>query len=160
VSEVTVLFVCWGNICRSPMATVIAEAFAARDGLTGVRFASAGVSAEEAGHGMDPRAISTLEAAGYHPGPHSARRMTPQDIRSAAMVIGMQSIHLRKILEMVPNARPLYLLSDFNPHAVPGSAIEDPWYGDDSDFVVTLHQIEASMPEVIKRAREFVRAAS
>lgn len=159
MSAVTVLFV-WGNICRSPMAKVVAQAYAEREGLTGVTFTSAGVSAEEAGHGMDPRAIATLEAAGYHPGPHSAHRMTPEEIRSATMVIGMQSIHLRKILEMVPGKHPLYLLSDFNPNATPGSAIEDPWYGDDSDFAVTLSQIEAAMPEVIKRAREFTRAAS
>ena len=142
------------------MAKVVAEAYAVREGLSGVRFTSAGVSAEEAGHGMDPRAIATLEAAGYHPGPHQARRMSPEEIRSASMVIGMQSIHLRKILEMVPGKHPLYLLSDFDPNALPGSAIEDPWYGDDSDFVVTLHQIEAGMPEVIKRVREFIRAAS
>jgi protein-tyrosine phosphatase len=160
VSDLTVLFVCWGNICRSPMAKVVADAFAAREGLTGVRFSSAGVSGEEAGHGMDPRAIATLEAAGYHPGPFQAHRMTPDEITSASMVIGMQSIHLRKILEMVPGKHPLYLLSDFNPHATPGSAIEDPWYGDDSDFAVTLAQIEGAMPEVIKRARELVRAAS
>lgn len=157
-SGVDILFICWGNICRSPMAKVVAEAYAARDGLRGVSFHSAGVSAEEAGHGMDPRAVSTLEAAGYRPGPHTAHRMTPEEIRSATMVIGMQPIHLRKIKEMVPTAHPLYILSDFDPNAVPGSAIEDPWYGDESDFKITLAQIEAAMPEVIKRAREHLRA--
>ena len=160
MSEVEVLFVCWGNICRSPMAKVVAEAYAAREGLTGVRFTSAGVSAEEAGHGMDPRAIDTLKAGGYDPGPHVARRMTREELTSASIVIGMQSIHLRKILEMVPGKHPLYLLSDFDPNATPGSAIEDPWYGDDSDFVTTLHQIEAAMPEVIKRVEELVSATS
>ncbi len=160
MSDVTVLFICWGNICRSPMAKVVADGYAECEGLSGVTFTSAGVSAEETGHGMDPRAIATLEAAGYHPAAHQARRMTPEEIRSATMVIGMQSIHLRKILEMVPGKHPLYLLSDFNPNATPGSAIEDPWYGDDSDFAVTLAQIEGAMPEVIKRVREFVRAAS
>ncbi len=158
MTDTTVLFICWGNICRSPMAKVVADAYAERERLTGVQFASAGVSAEEAGHGMDPRAVATLEAAGYHPGPFTAHRMTPDEIRSAAMVIGMQSIHLRKILQMVPQAHPLYLLSDFDPHATPGSPIEDPWYGDDDDFKTTLAQIEAAMPEVIKRAREFVAA--
>jgi protein-tyrosine phosphatase len=156
VSAPNVLFICWGNICRSPMAAVVAQAYAQRDGLTAVRFTSAGVSAEEAGHGMDPRAIATLEAAGYHPGPFTAHRMTPEELHAASMVIGMQTIHLRKIQAMVPDAHPLYLLSDFDPHAVPGSPIEDPWYGGDDDFRTTLAQIEAAMPEVIKRAREFV----
>ena len=40
------MFVCWGNICRSPMAQVVAEAHAAREGLTGITFGMAGVSAE------------------------------------------------------------------------------------------------------------------
>lgn len=152
-----VLFICWGNICRSPMAEVVAKAMAGRDGLNGVAFASAGVSAEEAGHGIDPRAIATLQSAGYQPGPHVAHKVTAEEIRDADMVIGMQPIHLRKIKELVPEAHPLYLLTDFDPNAVPGSAIEDPWYGDDSDFQVTLDQIEAAMPEVLKRAREFGR---
>ncbi|MFT4110302.1 low molecular weight protein-tyrosine-phosphatase [Propionicimonas sp.] len=156
MSDPVVLFVCWGNICRSPMAKVVADAYAEREELTGVTFASAGVSAEESGHGMDPRAIATLQAAGFHPGPFSAHRMTAEEIRSAAMVIGMQTIHLRKIRELVPNAHPLYLLSDFNPDAVPGSAIEDPWYGDADDFTTTLTQIEAAMPELIRRAKELL----
>ncbi|MGC3995136.1 MAG: low molecular weight protein-tyrosine-phosphatase [Propionicimonas sp.] len=156
MSDPVVLFVCWGNICRSPMAKVVADAYAKREDVTGVTFTSAGVSAEESGHGMDPRAIATLQAAGFEPGPFSAHRMTPDEIRSASMVIGMQTIHLRKIREMVPDAHPLYLLSDFNPDAVPGSAIEDPWYGDDSDFTTTLEQIEAAMPELIRRAKELL----
>ena len=52
------------------------------------------------------------------------------------------------------DARTLYLLTDFDRNAVPGSAIQDPLYGDDSSFKVTLHQIEAAMPNVLKRARE------
>ena len=55
---------------------------------------------------------------------------------------------------MVPDAQHLYLMSDFDPSAEPGSGIDDPWYGDDSDFQVALDQIKAAMPEVIRRARE------
>lgn len=78
----------------------------------------------------------------------------PEEVRAASMVIGMQPIQLRKIKAMVPDARTLYLLTDFDRNAVPGSAIQDPLYGDDSSFKVTLHQIEAAMPNVLKRARE------
>ena len=152
----TVLFICWGNICRSPMAAVVAQAFATRDGVRPVRFASAGVSAEEAGNPMDPRAVSTLIAAGYHPGPHTAHKVTADEVRAASMVIGMERLHLSRIRALVPDAHPLYLLSDFNRDALPGSPIEDPWYGDDSDFRITLTEIEAAMPEVVKRARELV----
>ncbi len=154
MSDLSVLFVCWSNTCRSPMARVVGETMAKRENLSAVQFASAGLSAAHAGDGMDPRAIAHLQAAGYKTGPHKAHRVTPEEIRAAAMVIGMQPIELRQIRKMVPDARTPYLLTDFDRNAIPGSAIEDPLYGDDSSFKVTLHQIEAAMPGVLKRVRE------
>lgn len=154
MSDLSVLFVCWSNTCRSPMARVVGETMAERENLSGVQFTSAGLSAAEAGTGMDPRAIAALRAGGYEPGPHAAHRVTPEEIRAAGMVIGMQPIQLRKIRRMVPVARTLYLLTDFDRTAVPGSAIQDPLYGDDSSFRETLHQIEAAMPGVLRRVRE------
>lgn len=156
MSEPGIVFVCWGNICRSPMAEVVAHAFAARDGLRGVRFSSAGVSAEEAGNPMDERAVAALRAAGYAPGEFRAHRITAEEAEGADMLIGMEQLHLSRLRQLVPHAQHLYLMSDFDRNAVPGSAIEDPWYGDDADFVEALEQIERAMPEVIKRARELV----
>lgn len=153
---VEIVFVCWGNICRSPMAEVIAKAQAARDGLRGVSFASAGVSAEEAGNPIDPRAVATLKAAGYQPGARTARKITADEVRAADLLIGMEQLHLTKLRQLVPEAHNLYLLTNFDRNAVPGSAIEDPWYGEDADFQTTLKEIEAAMPEVIKRARELL----
>jgi len=152
VSDPEVLFVCWGNICRSPMAEVVAKDWAHREGLAHVTFTSAGVSNEEAGNPMDPRAVATLTAAGYHPEPHTARLVTRDEVESAAMVIGMERTHLRRIRQLDPEAGALYLLTDFDPNSIPGTEIDDPWYGDDSDFVVALKQIEAAMPGLMKRA--------
>ncbi len=149
-----VLFVCWGNICRSPMAEVVAKDWARRDGLHGVTFTSAGVSNEEAGNPMDPRAVATLTTAGYHPDPHSARLVTAGEVDSAAMVIGMERTHLRRIRQLVRDAGPLYLLTDFDPDSVPGTEIDDPWYGDDADFAIALKQIEGAMPGLMKRAQQ------
>lgn len=155
-SDPEIAFVCWGNICRSPMAEVIAKAYAEREGVHGVTFASYGVSAEEAGNPIDPRAVEALRAAGFTPGPHTARKITADQVRNAALLIGMEELHLAKLRQLVPGAKHLYLLTDFDRDAVPGSAIDDPWYGDDSDFERALTEIEAAMPEVMKRARELV----
>ena len=87
-------FVCWGNICRSPMAEVVARAHAEKAGLHGVTFSSAGVSAEEAGHPIDPRAAAALKAAGYTPGPFTAHQITVAEATSAALLIGMEELHL------------------------------------------------------------------
>jgi protein-tyrosine phosphatase len=138
------------------MAEVVAREHAEREGLHGVTFSSAGVSAEEAGHPIDPRAAATLIAAGYHPGPFTAHKITEEEVTSAAMLIGMEELHLDKLRALVPQAHNLYLLSDFDRNAVPGTPIEDPWYGDDSDFETTLSEIEAAIPEVLRRARELV----
>ncbi len=156
MSAPRILFVCWGNICRSPMAEVIARSKAASEHVAGIEFSSGGVSSEESGHPMDARAVAVLTQAGYRPGPHQAHKVSAQEIDEADLVIGMEALHLTKLRQLSPHADHLYLLSDFDPNAVPGSEIEDPWYGDDSDFVITLHQIEAAMPEVVKRARELL----
>lgn len=148
-------FVCWGNICRSPMAEVVARAHAEKVGLHGVTFSSAGVSAEEAGHPMDPRAVATLEAAGYTPGPFTAHQITAEEAKSAAMLIGMEELHLARLRALAPQAH-LYLLTDFDRDTVPGTPIEDPWYGEVSDFETTLAEIEAAIPEVLKRAKELL----
>jgi protein-tyrosine phosphatase len=138
------------------MAEVVARAYADKAGLKGVTFSSAGVSAEEAGHAIDPRAAATLKAAGYTPGPFTAHRITVAEATSASLLIGMEELHLTKLRTLAPQARNLYLMSDFDRNAVPGSPIEDPWYGEDSDFETTLTEIEAAMPEVLKRAKELL----
>ena len=149
-----IAFVCWGNICRSPMAEVIADAYARREGLQCVTFTSYGVSSEEIGNPIDPRAADALRAAGFTPGPHVARRITAEQAHQASMLIGMEELHLSRLRKLVPDAKHLYLLTDFDRDAIPGSGIDDPWYGDEADFKRALTEIEAAMPELIKRARE------
>ena len=56
---VKVVFVCWGNICRSPIAERVARRWAEEAGLTGVEFTSAATSSEEIGAPMDRRARLT-----------------------------------------------------------------------------------------------------
>ena len=60
----SVIFVCWGNICRSPMAEFVARKVFANEGLD-ARITSAGVSDEEHGGPMDSRARSVLKSHGY-----------------------------------------------------------------------------------------------
>lgn len=155
-----IIFVCWGNICRSPMAERVAQGWAARDGLSRVRFTSAGVSDEERGHPIDPRAATVLRAAGYDPSGHHAHKITTGEARQASLIIGMEPIHVARVRQLIPDATHLYLLSDFDPDAVPGSGISDPWYGPDAAFDDTLAAIEAAMPEVMKRASEMSRQYS
>jgi protein-tyrosine phosphatase len=152
--DVRVVFVCWGNICRSPMAERVAERMAADEGLTGVRFTSAATSGEELGEPMDPRAERVLERHGYRSDLHQAHRITAEEISEADLVVAMEDIHVTKMAGLAPESRNVVLLTDFDPEAEPGSGVPDPWYGSASGFEDTLAVIEAAMPGIVVRIRE------
>jgi len=144
-----VSFVCWGNICRSPMAEQVARAWAEREGVDAV-FSSAGVSAEESGNPLDSRAAGVLRQAGYPVTPHRAHRITADEIRAATVLVGMERLHLDRMRQIVPEAGNLRLLTDFDPDAAPGSPVDDPWFGPASGFRETLASIEAAMPGLMR----------
>ena len=149
-----VVFVCWGNICRSPMAERVAQRTAEEAGLTGVRFTSAATSTEELGSPIDSSAAAVLRKRGYTTDHHRAHQITREEIDSADLVIAMEDIHIAKLLAMAPGATNLSLLTDYDPAAEPGSGVPDPWYGTPAGFYGTLEAVEAAMPGVLDRVRE------
>ena len=152
--DVEVVFVCWGNICRSPMAERVAERHASDEGLTGVRFTSAATSSEELGAPMDSRAAQVLGRHGYRSELHRAHRISAEEIRGADLVVAMEDIHVTRMAGLVPEAAHVVLLTDFDPAAEPGSGVPDPWYGEADGFEDTLATIEAAMPGILDRVRE------
>jgi protein-tyrosine phosphatase len=156
VTELRVVFVCWGNICRSPMAERVAQRLAEQQGLSGVEFTSAATSTEELGEPIDPRAEAVLSEHGYRTDGHRAHRITRAEIEAADLVIAMEDIHLRKMLAIAPGATNLSLLSEYDPAAEPGSGVPDPWYGTPAGFYGTLDAIESAMPGVLDSVRELL----
>lgn len=155
---VEVVFVCWGNICRSPMAERVAERMAAEAGLADqVRFTSAGTSREELGEPIDPRARRVLEAHGYRSGDHSAHQITADEIAGADLVVAAEPLHVDRMLRIAPDADNLSLLSDHDPTAPEGSGLPDPWYGGPEGFEETLAAVEAAVPGVLDEVRRLVR---
>jgi protein-tyrosine phosphatase len=149
-----VIFVCWGNICRSPIAERVAERAAADAGITSVMFTSAGTSAEELGNPMDERAVRVLERAGYRAADHVAHQIDPEELATADLVVAMEDIHVARLRRLDPDTEHVFLLSEFDPAAEPGSGLPDPWYGPDSAFDETLAAVERAMPAVLERVRE------
>lgn len=146
-----VIFVCWGNICRSPIAERVAKRAASDAGLDGIVFTSAATSTEELGSPMDSRAASVLREHGYSTDGHSAHQITRSEIEDADLVIAMEDIHVDKMAAMAPNSPRASLLTDFDPEAEPGSGVPDPWYGSNSGFAETLATVEAAIPGVLLR---------
>lgn len=150
---VRVVFVCLGNICRSPIAERVAERAAADAGITGVEFSSAGTISEEYDDPMDRRAAAVLKEYGYRYADHQARRITAAQVESADLVVAMENVHLQRVLELAPDPSKVRLLTDFDPSAVPGSGVPDPWFGSDAGFYNTLAAIEAAMPGLVEHIR-------
>src|SRR5699024_9932193 len=149
-----IVFVCHGNICRSPMAERMAEQAADEAGLEHVRFSSAGVSSEEAGNPIDPRAVRKLRELGCRTGDHRAHRITADEARGADLIICAQQRHADRVVGLDAELAPrVMLLTDFVPGAEPGSGVPDPWYGDASGFDDTADTIAAAPPAILDRTR-------
>ena len=125
---VKILFLCHGNICRSPMAEFIMKALAREAGLASrLRIDSAAVSREEIGNPIYPPAQRQLRAHGVPFDDHRARQMTRADYDAYDLLIGMDRQNLAGMRRICGKLR---LLMDYT-----GAALDvaDPWYTGDFD---------------------------
>lgn len=147
-----IVFVCTGNICRSPMAEVMGRAAFAAAGLgESVRVRSAGTGGWHAGAGMDPRAAAELATLDL-PGDHTAQQVSGE-LLEADLLIALDQGHERFLRhEGVPGER-LRLLRSFDPDAH-GLDCADPYYGSQRDFAQVRTEIAASLPGLVDYVRE------
>lgn len=125
---IKILFVCHGNICRSPMAEFVFRDLAAKRGLSKELFcASAATSAEEIGNPVHPGTRQKLAEAGIACPAKRARRITRADYQDYDLIIGMDDNNLRNMRRFWHGdpAGKLHLLLEYAGR--PG-AIADPWY--------------------------------
>lgn len=101
----SILVVCTGNICRSPMGEVVLRSRLADANIGEFEVASAGVSTEESGNPIDSRAASVLREHGYDlPSSHCAHRATADELRNADLVLAMTTGHARSLRRMMNEA--------------------------------------------------------
>ncbi|MGE2736461.1 low molecular weight phosphatase family protein [Mycolicibacterium vaccae] len=96
-----VLFVCTGNICRSPTAERLAVSLAAQQGFSGIGMSSAGTRAV-IGRPMDPEAALVLEEMGGDASNFAARQLRPRVAAEADLIITMTRAHRESVLELAP----------------------------------------------------------
>ena len=96
-----VLFVCTGNICRSPTAERLAAAYAAEHGMLDFTATSAGTRAV-IGHPIHRDAATVLEELGGDASDFAARQLKPKIAAAADLIIAMTSAHRDTVLETAP----------------------------------------------------------
>ena len=137
---IKILFVCHGNICRSPMAEFVMKDMVRKAGLENqFHIASAATSGEELGNPVYPPARHKLAEHGIDCSGKTARRLRKSDYTQYDLLIGMDQANLRNMHRMCggdPEGK-LYLLLDFTNR--PGN-VADPWYT--GDFETTWRDVE------------------
>jgi protein-tyrosine phosphatase len=147
-----VVFVCSGNICRSPIAEKVFQDELARAGLADdVRVTSAGTGGWHVGSPADDRAAALLRAEGY-PHRHRARQLEAKDL-TADLLIALDRGHQLQLRALIPEPDRVRLLRSFDPAAPPGAEVPDPYYGADHGFLDVLTMIRAAMPGLLDWVR-------
>ncbi|WFS00491.1 low molecular weight protein-tyrosine-phosphatase [Rhizobium tumorigenes] len=130
-----ILFVCMGNICRSPLAEGIFKHMALNAGRAAeFDIASAGTGGWYQGNPPDPRSIAVAAAHGIDIAAQRARRITAADFDRFDLILALDRDNLRVLEKMASgaNAAKLHL---FNRYALEtGEDIPDPYYGNRDDF--------------------------
>ena len=144
-----ILFVCHGNICRSPMAEFILKDLVRKAGCAAeVRIASAATSREELGSPIYPPAQRQLRSHGVPFDDHRARQMTRADYDAYDLLIGMDSRNLanmRRICGGDPDGK-VHRLLDFTDR--PGD-VADPWYT--GNFDATYRDVLAGCTAMLEQ---------
>ena len=140
----SVLFVCLGNICRSPLAEGALRAEAARLGLD-VIVDSAGTGDWHAGEPPDERAQRTALRNGVDISALRARQVRQADFRRFAHVIALDRDNLANLRKLAPAdaTAELSLLLD-HVEGREGQAVADPWFGDEAGFETTWAEVAAA----------------
>lgn len=167
--DLRILFVCTGNICRSPTAERLSAGIAAQTGIPDFTASSAGIHAV-IGHPVHRLAADVLIRLGGDPNDFAARQLTPRIASDADLVLTMTALQRNVVLEMAPRqlrktftlGEAALLASTYSPHAVADLAalrpyladheaveIADPIGQDLATFEAVGEQIAALLPPVI-----------
>ncbi|GAA6152154.1 low molecular weight protein-tyrosine-phosphatase [Pseudoteredinibacter isoporae] len=151
---VSVLFVCLGNICRSPTADGVFQQKVKAAGLADqIIIDSAGTGGWHIGNPADPRASKYAAKRGYDMSALRARQVVSSDFERFDYILAMDNNNLQDLQAMCPDAYQdrVQLMLDYLPEdfPTPTSEVPDPYYGGDDGFEWVLDLIEAASDRLL-----------
>jgi protein-tyrosine phosphatase len=154
--RIGVLFVCLGNICRSPLAEGVFREVVARAGLAD-RFEidSAGTSSYHTGDSPDPRTLEVAARRGVQL-EHAARQVKDVDLERFDYVVAMDLANLGKLERLVSRAggsAELHLLRAFDAEAGDDREVPDPYFGGERGFEDVHDMVERSCAGLLEHIR-------
>lgn len=158
IEKKRVLFVCLGNICRSPAAEGIMKQMVYDDPELRGRIVvdSAAIGAWHVGQLPDHRMREHAAARGYNLNSH-ARQVKPDDFDHFDIVFGMDEENLADLNRVARNAedrKKIRCLANYLTSHTSYSTVPDPYYGSGKDFDIALDLIEDALTEVLRRMKE------
>jgi protein-tyrosine phosphatase len=146
-----VLFVCLGNICRSPLAEAAFRARAEAAGLEAVA-ESAGTGGWHAGEPPDRRAQAIARSKGIDISGYRARQVGREDFTRFTHVFGLDGTNLANLRRLAPSdaTAELGLLLDLV-DGWRGRSVADPYYGGPAEFETTWREVDAAAAALVKR---------
>jgi protein-tyrosine phosphatase len=151
-----ILFVCLGNICRSPTAEVVFKEVAAREApdLT-FQVDSAGTAAYHIGQAPDPRTRAAALRRGYDLSPLRARVVEELDFEQFDLILAMDHENLSALKHRAPHGADdrVRLFLEFSPE-LGTTDVPDPYYGGANGFEEVLDLVEAASRGLLRHVRE------
>lgn len=145
-NRVSVLFVCMGNICRSPTAHGVFQTLVEKEGLGDIiEIDSAGTHAYHVGEPPDPRAQQTALGRGIDLSGQRARRARSDDFTSFDFIVAMDQDNYHSLSAICPEGLEdkIHMLMDFAPD-FSTREVPDPYYGGPSGFDRVFDMVEAA----------------
>lgn len=152
---IRVLFVCLGNICRSPTGEGVFKALVDNEGLSDrIEVDSAGTAAYHIGEAPDPRSQYAAKKRGIDISNQRARRVIEVDFERFDYLLAMDNKNLASLLRLCPRGseHKVHLMLDFGKDTI-GQEVPDPYYVGGKGFEVVLDLIEDASKGLIEDIR-------
>jgi protein-tyrosine phosphatase len=151
---VRILFVCMGNICRSPLAQGVFEDVLRREGLEGEVFVdSAGTGSWHVGEPPDERAQRSAGLRGLDLSSQRARRISAEDCQNFDYILTMDEDNYRAVASLCQGSAVVRPFLDFAADS-PEREVPDPYYGGPDGFERVLDLVEQASMGLLKDIRE------